>query len=170
MTLRRDLLGFTAGAVVARTIMPVDAGAEIYDGAVAQPAGVAPIEAVSVSAKAGLSKVDIELVAMAQEVGPLAAEVRRNVAAFLALPEDSPDLQRVADLNDDPCDRLDAMTDRALQLNARTLAGFIAKAHLIRHQLGIQHCVDGVYIPDSAGDALAMSLSNDLLALEGREA
>ena len=106
---------------------------------------------------------DEELVAIGREAAPLAAEFDRNLKAFFNLPIGHPDLCRVGELNDEPDARLDVLTHRALELDARTMSGFIAKAHLLRHHLLMQ-C--GEFDADGQVELeLAMSLVNDLLAV-----
>lgn len=132
-------------------------------------AGAAGMAAATVplAAQAGVHP-DAELIAIGQEAAPLAAKFRANAAAFFALGAGHPDLQRVADLNDAPCERLDELVARAMQLRASSLEGCAAKAVLLRHTMLMEFGERMDFLSDGRGmTGLSWSLVNDLLGSAG---
>ena len=135
-------------------------------GFLADAAGIAAT-ATPLAAQGGIHP-DAELIAIGQEAAPLSAKFQANLAAFFALGSGHPDLQRVADLNDAPCERLDEMVARATQLRASSLEGCAAKAVLLRHIMLMDFGERMDFVSDGRNVTdLSWSLVNDLLGRAG---
>lgn len=139
--------------------------------------GVAAAAITSLSGSAGTQPApateDAKLIAIGREAADLIEQRKPLEARYWALPstsgrEDSPhqaELHVVSDAMQPIDERLDDLTDRALDLSATTREGMAAKAHLIRYEMRIYHTTGGQM--DLAEldfhDRLTWTLLHDLL-------
>ena len=152
---RRELMsaaGFTALAGIAAA-------------AIAAP-DTAPVEALPTD--------DAELIAIGREAAALVEQRRPLEARWWALPKGcgrlkgSPghvELTAVSDAMTPLDDRLSELADQAIELRATTPDGWIAKAHLIRHEMEVEYVTDGVVELDmmQPHDRVMWSLLGDLV-------
>ena len=160
---RRDVLGaagFTALAGIAAV-------------AIAKP------DASAEAAPAALYPDDAELIAIGREAAELIERRKPLEARWWALPPMAGGARRRGTPSEremnavaramEPIDaRLDALTERALDLHATCRESLVAKALLVRHDMAISHAGRGQVDLDGmhSGERITWSLLDDLLAVQ----
>lgn len=136
----------------------------------AVPAAVGADQIVNL-ANCSASHPDAELLALEREAVPLIPEYADAVAAFLSVPDDLPEPERLAelerwgDLETAVSDRLFQLAEAADGLRPVTLAGLAAKARLVRWQMLADHGDGAELQPGTPAMACAVGLCDDLLAM-----
>ena len=135
--------------------------------AVAAVAGIAAPQAVASSPD------DAELIAIGREAADLVEQRKPLEVRWWALPRtsgrtDSPhrtELHAISYAMEPIDTRLQELADRAMQIQATSRAGFIAKAHLARHEMKVAHVSDGELDIEefNADERLVWGLLDDLL-------
>jgi hypothetical protein len=103
---------------------------------------------LTVPALAAQPNPDAELIAIGREAAPLVDEFDRHTAAFFALPEGDPAIERTAQAGDQSFDRLRGLATQAAPLRATTLDGLAAKGILLRHLMTLEFGEFGVFVSD----------------------
>ena len=109
---------------------------------------------------------DAVLIAIAKEAAPLIAEYSRLSDQWFALRgTDAAELERLGNAMDPIHDRLEVLTDQAVEQPATTLAGFASKAALLRHGLLLYaRTAEGIRF-DGSEERATFDLLGELIAV-----